>query len=162
MISNLESIGGYTTPTTNMTEPIPVPTADDLGANLLIASSPRRPAPVALHDRLLSRIAAEPASVTTDVHGRITAINPAFSGLCGYAFTEMRGQKPGTFLQGERTDPAAVDIIRQAVRSGSSCTTDLTNYHKNGTAYRVRIAVEPLRDASGNLTGFRATETQLP
>lgn len=134
----------------------------DLGADFLLASSPRRPAPATLRERLVARIAQEPARVETDLEGRITGVNPAFSSLCGFSFAEICGKKPGTFLQGPETDPAAVDVIREAVRTQSSCVTNLVNYHKDGSRYRVRIEIQTVRDADGNPTGFAATETKLP
>jgi len=156
MISDLENLGAL-----DGANDIPEATLVELGADYMIASSPRKEAPATLRERLFARIADEPARVTTDAQGRITAINPAFSSLCGFSFSEVSGKKPGSFLQGKKTDPAAVEVIRQAVLSGGSCVTELINYHKNGNPYRVRIAIEPLRDSHGNLRGFRATETKL-
>jgi PAS domain-containing protein len=75
------------------------------------AFSPTESASVALSDkvserildRVIGRIASEPARVRTDAHGHVTQINPAFSGLCGYTFEEIRGRKPGSLLQGLET-----------------------------------------------------------
>ncbi len=120
-----------------------------------------RPDPEAGFRRILARIDGEPARVTTDLEGHITSINPAFSSLCGFSFGDIEGKKPGEFLQGAETDPAAVDVIRQAVRSRTSCTAELVNYHKNGGRYRVRIEVEPLRDGMGNVVGFSAAERKV-
>ncbi len=120
------------------------------------------PPPDALRDRVLQRIDAEPPRVETDAEGRIVAINPAFTGLCGYSFSEVRGRKPGSLLQGPETDPAAIDVLRQGIRQGQACTTRMVNYHKNGSTYRVEIAIEPIRDDSGTVTGFRAVERKLP
>jgi PAS domain S-box-containing protein len=115
-----------------------------------------------MKDNILRRIAAEPARVETDADGGITAVNPAFTALCGYRFEEIRGRKPGSFLQGAQTDPASVARLRQAVREGTFCEEELVNYHKDGTAYHVRISVEAIRDASGVITGYRAIERELP
>ena len=120
------------------------------------------PAPQRLKDAVMHRIASEPARVETDAAGHLVAINPAFSGLCGFSFQEVAGKKPGSFLQGSRSDLAAVATLRAAVASGSSCTVELVNYHKDGHPYRVRIQLEPLRNRRGVLTGFRAEEKELP
>jgi len=117
--------------------------------------------PATLHRRVLDRIEAEPARVETDRKGGIVWINPAFTALCGYSFSEIRGRKPGSFLQGEETDPEAVNALRQAVKNGTSCAVKMVNYHKDGSPYHVWIAVEPIRDEKDELTGFRATETCL-
>lgn len=156
MISDLENLGAWTGE-----EPQRIPNVVELGADYLLASSPRRPAPAALRERLAARIAHEPAHVETDLKGCITGINPAFSKLCGFSFSEICGKKPGAFLQGAETDPAAVESIREAVRTHSSCVTELVNYHKDGSPYRVRIEIQTVRDAGGHPTGFAATETKL-
>lgn len=125
------------------------------------AASVPTPPPAALRARVLERIDAEPPRVETDAEGRIVAINPAFTGLCGYTFPEIRGRKPGSMLQGPETDPAEVDVLRQAIRRQESCVARLVNYHKNGSTYRVEISVEPIRAKSGEVTGFRAAERKL-
>ncbi len=117
--------------------------------------------PATLHARILDRINAEPARVETDRKGAIVWINPAFTGLCGYSFAEIRGRKPGSFLQGKESDPEVTNLLRQAVKKGTPCTVEMINYHKAGSPYHVRIAVEPLRDENDELTGFRAAETCL-
>lgn len=117
--------------------------------------------PSTLRSRVLERIEAEPPRVETDAKGGIVAINPAFTGLCGYTFPEIRGKKPGSFLQGPETEPAAVDALRQAIRRGEPCIVRLVNYHKDGSAYRVEISMEPIRSEAGEITGFRAAERKL-
>ncbi|GAT35024.1 PAS domain S-box-containing protein [Terrimicrobium sacchariphilum] len=119
------------------------------------------PPPSTLRSRVLERIDAEPARVETDSAGRIVAINPAFTGLCGYTFPEIRGKKPGSLLQGPETDPAVVDILRQAIRQGEACVVRLVNYHKDGSTYHVEISLEPIHDEAGKITGFRAAERKL-
>lgn len=143
MIADLENLG-----TPDSAGPVPNP-------------QPLPSAPESLKERVLARIDSEPAKVTTDREGRVTSINPAFSGLCGFSFGEICGKKPGSLLQGEDTDPEAVSTIRRAVRDGVGCTTEMVNYHKDGSRYRVRIWVEPIHDSAGELAGFQAVETKL-
>jgi PAS domain S-box-containing protein len=118
-------------------------------------------APASLHSRVFDRIDIEPARVETDVSGRITAINPAFSKLCGYGFAEIQGRRPGSFLQGPETEESEVLRIRQAIRAGLPVDSELTNYHKDGSPYRVRIVISPVENVTGQLVGFRAVETKL-
>lgn len=133
----------------------------ELGADYLVAASPRHVSPSHLLRRVVDRIDSEPPRVRTDVKGHVVAINPAFSGLCGYSFPEIRGRKPGSLLQGPDTEPECVDVIRQAVNSGCPCETEMFNYHKDGSRYRVRISIQPLYDEAGNLAGFEATERKI-
>lgn len=140
---------------------------ETIGAVDAVPASPRHPAPVpppvtdSLEKRVLARIAAEPPRVRTDREGRVIEINPAFCSLCGFSFPEIKGRKPGSLLQGPDTEQAPVETLRNAIRTGSACETELYNYHKNGARYRVRIQVTPIHDASGELTGFEAVETRL-
>lgn len=113
-------------------------------------------------DSVLSRIADEPARVETDPEGRIVSINPAFTVLCGYIFPEVQGQKPGHLLQGEGSEPESKTALREAIRTASPCSVEITNYHKDGSSYRVRIEMEPIRSEDGQLTGFRAAEHKIP
>lgn len=158
MISDLEILGAL------QSEPHPGSRSHELmelGADYLLASSPRQPVPEGLKARILARVESEPARVTTDIDGRVTEINPAFSAMCGFSFPEIRGLKPGALLQGALTDPKAIEVIREAVRNRFPCVSEMINYHKNGSAYRVHIEIEPLRDEAGEVVGFQATETKL-
>lgn len=120
------------------------------------------PAPEGLLARVLERIEAQPPRVETDAQGRVVAINPAFTLLCGYTFPEIRNRKPGSMLQGSDSDPNAVAQLRAAVAQAESCAVEIVNYHKDGSPYRVRIEMEPIHETNGTLSGFRATETKLP
>ena len=111
---------------------------------------------------ILARIQNEPARVVTDARGRITSINPAFSALCGFTFEEVRGKKPGDFLQGPKTENPSVEKLRNAIRSRTSCTATLVNYHKDGSPYNVRIELKPFFKKNGALAGFRAAEWRIP
>lgn len=112
--------------------------------------------------RLLTPVAEQlsDAIVLCDPEGRVTWANPAFTRLCGYALDELRGQKPGWLLHGPETDPHAVTLIRQAIRRREPLTIELVNYRKDGVAYVVSIALTPLRDRAGRLTGFMAVERE--
>ena len=114
-----------------------------------------------IFENVLGRISAEPARVRTDAEGRITEINPAFSGLCGYQFEEIRGRKPGSLLQGSETTSESVLALRKAIRSRHSCTVEMVNYHKNQTTYRVQIDLSPNFNVLGDLEGFEAVERKL-
>ena len=112
-------------------------------------------------ENVVGRISEEPARVRTDAKGRITEINPAFSGLCGYQFEEIRGRKPGALLQGPETTTESVLALRNAIRSRQGCSVEMVNYHKNQTTYRVQIDLAPQFNLLGELEGFEAVEHKL-
>lgn len=141
------------------------PTGDDAGLSRLIdelGSRAEAQPPAGLRAKVLRRAAEEPARVETDREGLVVAANPAFSTLCGYEFSEVRGRKPGALLQGPDSDPAVVAGLREAIRAGRSFVGSLVNYHKDGSPYRVLVELEPVTADSGAVTGFRAVETKLP
>ncbi|MCX6962545.1 MAG: PAS domain-containing protein [Verrucomicrobia bacterium] len=109
----------------------------------------------------LGRISQEPARVRTDANGHVIDINPAFSGLCGYTFEEIRGRKPGSLLQGSETTEDSILALRDAIRSRQSCSVEMVNYHKNQTTYRVHIELSPQFNLLGELDGFEALERKL-
>lgn len=114
-----------------------------------------------LLNAVMLRISEEPARVRADAEGRVIAINPAFSGLCGYTFEEIRGRKPGSLLQGAETTTESVVALRDAIRSRQSCRVEMVNYHKNKTTYRVQIDLSPVFNDEGCLEGFEAVEQKL-
>lgn len=124
-------------------------------------------APAGLMSRILGTLDTQPvppppeAVVVTDPAGLIEWVNPAFTAMCGYTLGELRGRKPGALLQGTRTDPAAVDRIRQSVRERRACHETLINYHKDGSPYSVDIQIAPVLDDDQGPLWFVARERKL-
>ena len=102
------------------------------------------------------------AIVVSDYDGIIEWVSPAFTRMCGYKLSELRGNKAGKMLQGEETDPAAVEILRSGLRDQRSVHTTIVNYHKCGDHYEVNIELFPTYDEIGNCTGYIAVEKELP
>lgn len=111
-----------------------------------------------LFEAVCLRISQEPARVRSDLSGCVTDINPAFSGLCGYSFEEIRGRKPGSLLQGPETTHASVLALREAIATQQCCSVEMINYHKNKSTYRVQIEFSPWYNDLGEVIGFEALE----
>jgi diguanylate cyclase (GGDEF)-like protein/PAS domain S-box-containing protein len=86
-------------------------------------------------------------------------VNAAFSALSGYTEAEAIGRNC-RFLQGPGTDPLVSADIRAAVAAGSSICREILNYHKNGTPFWNDLTIDPIRDATGRLTGFIGIQQQ--
>ncbi|MEG4218437.1 PAS domain S-box protein [Microcoleus sp. Pol14C6] len=114
-----------------------------------------------LYDRA---IAATSTGVTisdaTDPENPIIYCNPAFESMTGYRRQEIIG-KNGRFLHGSDTDPAAVEIIRQALQTESECKVILKNYRKDGTAFWNCFSISPVRDRMGKLTHFIGVQRDI-
>jgi PAS domain S-box-containing protein len=140
----------------------------EMMASLVLERTPSAGAPpVDLRARLLDTLHTLPpppppaALVVTDPAGQVEWVNPAFTGMCGYALDELKGRKPGHLLQGPDTDRAAVNRIREAIRDRRPCRETLVNYHKDGTRYRVDVRIAPFLDDAGQPRWFVAQERKL-
>ena len=113
--------------------------------------------------RKLALIAArtDNAVVLTDAEGRTVWVNEGFTRITGYGFEEVLGKKPGSILQGPGTDPETVDRIRKRIHKGEGFSEEILNYGKDGQSYWLAIEVQPIRDASGQITNFMAMETDI-
>ncbi len=82
--------------------------------------------------------------ITTDAHGDTIWVNKAHTELSGYSLDEMLGKKPGELLQGPETDPATVAYIREKLKEAIPFSTEIVNYHKNGTKYWLKLDITPV------------------
>ena len=69
--------------------------------------------------------------------------NRTFTELTGYEKGEILGRNC-RFLQGPKTDPEAVDRLRQAIKNQEKVTVVLRNYRKDGTPFWNRLAITPV------------------
>lgn len=139
-----------------------------IGAELVLAqASPAVEPPAPLRERILQSISAEscpPAPdglVVTGPEGRVEWVNESFTGMCGYSLADLRGRKPGELLQGPATERDAVARMRAALREGQPCRETLNNYAKDGSVYRVDVAITPIVDDAGSPRWFVARERRL-
>lgn len=140
-----------------------------VGSALLLSNLPSNaPGPSAdLKARILRTSVARPQQVTpegfvmTGPDRLVEWVNPAFVAMCGYSLEELRGKKLGPILQGEMTDPAAVARMRSAMQEHRPCRETVVNYRKDGSPYRVDIAITPILDDAGEPLWFVAREREL-
>ncbi len=119
-----------------------------------------------LLDTLPGRVQESPARhegfVITGTDGLVLWVNSAFTEMCGYALEELCGRKLGPILQGEKTDTIVAERMRQAVHDYQPCREKILNYHKDGSAYWVEIAITPIVDDDGLPRWLVARERELP
>lgn len=101
------------------------------------------------------------AVVITDANGKIDWVNNAFEEISGYNLTEIKGEKPGSFLQGEETDPETIAYMRQQIKNTKPFTCEIYNYDKQGVGYWLRIKGQPIFGKNGKLTNFFAIEEDI-
>lgn len=134
----------------------------------------------------LTRVVERAASSTDDVTRRDLALvsvvqqaqrafvvtNPAlpdnpivwssdeFTTLTGYERSEVCGRNC-RFLQGPKTNPKAVDAVRQAINDSHEASVVLLNYRKDGSTFWNRFFIAPLRDSKGNVTFYVGVQTDV-
>jgi PAS domain S-box-containing protein len=74
--------------------------------------------------------------------------NPGFERLTGYSAPEVVGRNC-RFLQGPRTNPAAVAAVAQALAAFQPISITLLNYRKDGTSFWNELRLAPVRNADG-------------
>jgi PAS domain S-box-containing protein len=99
--------------------------------------------------------------IVTDINGKIIWVNKGFERITEYSFSEVLGKTPGSLLQGEETDPAAIAHMNTCLSERKGFRLDILNYTKTGRPYWADIEVAPLLDENGVLTGFMAIEQDI-
>ncbi len=96
--------------------------------------------------RMLSLVANETdnAVIISDADGLIEYVNNGFFRLTGWEIGEVKGKKPGSFLQGEETDQRTVNVIRQKIKNREAFYDEILNYRKDGTPYWTSLSINPV------------------
>jgi PAS domain S-box-containing protein len=81
----------------------------------------------------------------------IVFANKAFLILSGYTLEEVLGQDPH-FMNGEKTDPDAIQRYETAIKEGRDETLEILQYRKDGTPIRAMLFASPLSDGQGTVT----------
>ena len=101
------------------------------------------------------------AVILANALGEIEWVNSGFVRMTGWSLDEVRGKRPGSFLQGPHTGLFVARDMGTRVRQEQGFHTEIRNYRKDGTSYWVDIEVQPILDAGGQVTHFMALETDI-
>lgn len=117
---------------------------------------------------LLSKVAdkTDNSVIITDNEGKIEYVNPGFTKLTGYLLDEIKGKKPGEFLQGPDTDKKTVARIREKLNNKQPFYEEILNYDKKGNSYWISLSINPVFNTENEVTGYvsvqaNITETKL-
>lgn len=112
--------------------------------------------------RMLSLVANETdnAVIISNAEGLIEYVNKGFEKLTGWSLNEVKGKKPGSFLQGKETDPRTVEVIRQRIRNREAFYDEILNYRKDGTPYWTSLSINPVFE-QGKLVNFIAVQADI-
>jgi len=96
----------------------------------------------------------------TDLDRRITYVNAGFTRLTGYSEAEMLGRSCA-ILQGPATDAATAARLRAALHARAPFDGDILNHRKDGTTFWNALLISPVRDESGEVTGFLGVQRDV-
>ena len=91
----------------------------------------------------------------------ITYVNQAFERVTLYS-REFAVGRNCRFLQGEDTTEKSIGEIREGLKEGTDVTIDVVNYKADGTPFRNRLMISPIRDEGGELIAFLGVQRELP
>jgi two-component system cell cycle sensor histidine kinase/response regulator CckA len=100
------------------------------------------------------------AIVITNREGRIEWVNPAFTGLTGYASGEVLGQNPRILKSGKHP-PELYQTLWQTILSGQVWQGEMINRRKDGNLYNEEMTITPVRDANGEISHFIAVKQNV-
>lgn len=86
--------------------------------------------------------------------------NEAFCKLTGYTRDEVVGRNC-RFLSGPSTEPWLKEQLRSAIRRRQPMMVELTNYRKDGSAFRNAVMIAPIFDAAGDLEYFLGSQVEI-
>ena len=112
---------------------------------------------------MLSLVANETDNsvIITDKTGSIEYVNPGFTRMTGYSAAEAIGKRPGNLLQGEDTDPATTERIKNNLEARVPFYDEILNYSKSGQSYWISLAINPVFDDSGELQRFISIQANI-
>jgi len=93
------------------------------------------------------------AIIVVDADHHVSAVNPAFTEITGYAAEEAIGRLP-TFLTSGVKDTETADLIWRTVRETGRWEGELWNRRKTGEDYAERLAISAIADHRGDVQHF--------
>jgi PAS domain S-box-containing protein len=102
---------------------------------------------------LLAKETVNPVTIT-DLGGRITWVNDAFTKLYEYSLEEIKGRKPVELLAGPDTKQADLIKIRNAAVTLVPEETEIEYYSKSGKKYIIEFQLQPVFDEAGKPMRF--------
>ena len=104
------------------------------------------------------------AMVITDPHlpdNPIVYVNKAFERITRYTADAAIGRNC-RFLQGEGTDPKAVERLRKGIEAKEDVSVEFLNYRADGEPFVNRLLVAPLFDKDGKVTSMLGIQREVP
>ncbi|MEH3086357.1 MAG: histidine kinase famiy protein [Xylophilus ampelinus] len=101
--------------------------------------------------------------IVTDPHlpdNPVVFANQAFLAMTGYAIEEIQGRNC-RFMQGPKTDRAAVAALREAIAERREFATEILNYRKDGSTFWHALFVSPVYNRRNELVYYFASQLDV-
>ena len=101
----------------------------------------------------LSLVASETINgvLICDPDSNIEWVNEGFTRITGYSLAEVRNQRAGDVLKGEKTNMAIIYTAREKVRTGEGFEVELLVYNRDGNEIWISVSNTPIVDENGRL-----------
>jgi PAS domain S-box-containing protein len=101
----------------------------------------------------LSLVASETINgvLICDPDSNIEWVNEGFTRITGYSLAEVRNQRAGDVLKGEKTNMATIYTAREKVRTGEGFEVELLVYNSDGNEIWISVSNTPIVDENGRL-----------
>ena len=96
-----------------------------------------------------------------DPLGRITWVNEGYERLTGHTLAQALGQRPTELQQSTGAEPDSLSRLQRALAEAEPVRVTLCNHRLDGDDYWVELAVQPVRDDSGGVSGFILIQNDL-
>ncbi|MBI5020401.1 MAG: PAS domain S-box protein [Ignavibacteriales bacterium] len=112
--------------------------------------------------RMLSRAMEQsPASIViTDLEGKIEYVNPKFTQVTGYTYTEAIGQNTRILKSGEKS-PDDYKQLWGTITAGKEWRGEFHNKKKSGKLYWESALISPIKNVSGETTHYLAIKEDI-
>lgn len=90
----------------------------------------------------------------------ILYVNKAFTDLTGYTMEDVRGKTP-RILQGKRTDPMLLQVLKRRLREEEHFRGETVNYRKDGSEYIIEWEIAPVKDVDGTVTHWVSVQRDV-
>lgn len=127
--------------------------AQDAGDRLVAAHASEDPFAAAFKATRMPMLITDPRQPDNP----IIFCNKAFETLTGYATHELIGRNC-RLLQGPETDQKTVARMRAAIAAEEDISVDILNYRKDGGTFWNALFISPVRDTTGKVIYFFASQ----
>jgi len=125
-----------------------------------IKEKERRLAMEALQEFKLATEQSPVTIVITDIKGNIEYVNPKFTEISGYEFSEVKSKNPRILQSGEKSKED-YKLLWATILRGDEWKGEFHNKRKDGTLYWEMASISSLKDENGAISHFIAIKEDI-